>query len=294
MSTSGRGNISVGDLDGQVHAHTSGGDIKLGRISSSTSTRAHVGRRRDSGRRARERDAPHLRRRHQGRPGGGRNGARHLRRKHRDRVRRRNARSRRTPAARRRKGGLQGPAQGAIASSGTSGGTVRTTVDAKSGFNLDASTSGGTYREPRGPPSPSQTAASAGTGSWAQGQRWRGPVLKLRTSGGSIVVEPRSGGRSRERGGILGRHGFPRRSGKNRRSIVRKMVCHPCAIRGVSYARPMQQLIQPRGGVWLPDMFFWGAALSLLARAAAPCGDAGLSSTITAPPTPRPKTSRCF
>ena len=184
LKTSG-GDVVVGDLDGAVHAHTSGGEIELGKIGADIDASTSGG----SVRLKEGRGAVKLT------TSGGNISAEHIA----------------GPAELRTSGGdiridavestlsahtsggnvravFAGPLKGDCTLS-TSGGDVKTTVAEGAGFRLDAETSGGdvdasglTISIEHGGLGKSRLSGSVNGG---------GPLLKLRTSGGDIVVASR-------------------------------------------------------------------------------------------------------
>lgn len=184
LKTSG-GDVTVDDLQGNVHARTSGGDITLGRIAGDI----HAGTSGGNVRLAEGRGTVKL-----GTSGGDIHAGRVV-----------------GPADLDTSGGdievdavegtlhagtsggdvkatLTGPLKGDCRL-GTSGGRVTVVVDKAAAFDLDASTSGGdvnaaglTITIDKGGVGRSRLAGKVNGG---------GPVLKLRTSGGNIRIEPR-------------------------------------------------------------------------------------------------------
>ncbi len=184
LKTSG-GNLQVADLDGRVHARTSGGNIRLGKIGGDIDAGT------SGGDVALEQGAASVK---LGTSGG-------------------NIRVERAvgPTDADTSGGnieigsventvrahtsggnvtarIVGPMKGDCILS-TSGGTVRTTVDKSAAFDLDASTSGGgveaaglTITIEKGAVGKSRLAGKVNGG---------GPLLKLRTSGGDIIIADR-------------------------------------------------------------------------------------------------------
>jgi hypothetical protein len=164
LHTSG-GDVSLGRIDGEVRAHTSGGDIHLAQASGAADLGTSggdiiVGRVLgpvDAGTSGGDIRIDSVEGALKARTSGG-NVSAHLR------------------------GKLQNDC-----SLGTSGGDIRVAVDAGVGFNLDAATSGGevdagglTITIERGGVGKSRLAGTVNGG---------GPRLKLRTSGGNIVVK---------------------------------------------------------------------------------------------------------
>ena len=184
LRTSG-GNISVSDLDGTLHARTSGGNIKAGKISGDVDGSTSGG----EVSLAEGRSAVHL-----GSSGGSISvghavGPAELRTSG-GNLRVESAEG--TLVARTSGGDIHAVFKGALKGDcdlDTSGGQVRAVVDSNAAFKLDASTSGG-------------SVDAKGLTITLDGSRHRsslsgdvnggGPELRLRSSGGDIVIETRA------------------------------------------------------------------------------------------------------
>lgn len=185
LKTSG-GNITVSDLDGNVHARTSGGSLSLGKISGDIDCGTSGGNVTLEEGRSTVRLAS----------SGGSISVVHAVGPADLRTSGGNLRidlAENTLNARTSGGSIRATFKGALKGDcdlDTSGGQVRAVVDSNAAFKLDASTSGGSV-DARGL-TITLDAGNYRRGSLAGEVNGGGPLLRLRSSGGNIIVETQS------------------------------------------------------------------------------------------------------